>query len=174
MCLQCIESVETVRAFFLKCLSANEELIIALRKTKPSPLDLTTHLNQYVRSFNPPTVPQIKIEPSSYLDVDLGPIEEKLTNGYYDDEWIVQEDDDEISEDSEESEEDSESEDLFKVPKVPKPKKTTAKKHTVKNEFQKSNGVSSNRYVVFLYMPDHNSFCFFFFAEAANALCRWP
>ena len=36
-------------------------------------------------------VPHIKIEPSSYLDVDLvlGPLEEKLTNGYYDDEWIV-------------------------------------------------------------------------------------
>ena len=35
-------------------------------------------------------MPHIKIEPSSYLDVDLGPLEEKLTNGYYDDEWIVE------------------------------------------------------------------------------------
>ena len=39
--------------------------------------------------FNFIIVPHIKIEPSSYLDVDLGPLEEKLTNGYYDDEWIV-------------------------------------------------------------------------------------
>ena len=147
MCQQCIEGVETVRAFFQKCINANQELIIALRKTKPSPLDLNTHLNQYVRSFNPPTVPQIKIEPSSYLDVDLGPIEEKLTNGYYDEEWIVQEDDDMEEEEEEESESegDSDSEaDFFKVPKVPKKKATKSK--VVKNEFQKSNGVGSNRY----------------------------
>ena len=148
VCQQCIEGVESVRAFFQKCLNANQEQIIALRKTKPSPLDLNTHLNQYVRSFNPPTVPQIKIEPSSYLDVDLGPIEEKLTNGYYDEEWIVQEDDEmeeEESENSEESEADSDSEaDFFKVPKVPK-KKATNKSKVVKNEFQKSNGTTSHR-----------------------------
>ena len=36
------------------------------------------------------TVPHVKIEPSTFLDVGLvGPIDEKLTNGYYDDEWIV-------------------------------------------------------------------------------------
>ena len=139
MCPQCIDGVESVRAFFQKCFIANQELIIALRKTKPSPLDLNTHINQYVRSFNPPTVPQIKIEPSSFLDVDLGPIEQKLTNGYYDDEWIV-EDVDEASDVTDDSEDDSESEDLFKVPKVPKKK---INRKLVKPEFQKTNGISN-------------------------------
>jgi hypothetical protein len=49
-----------------------QELIIRLRKKRGSPLDLPTHINQYVRSFNQPQVPQIKIEPSNYLDVNLG------------------------------------------------------------------------------------------------------
>ena len=89
VCPECIDGIEMVRAFFQKCFIGNQELIIALRKSRPSPLDLPSHINQYKRSFNPPVVPQIKIEPSTYLDVDLGPIEEKLTNGYYDDEWIV-------------------------------------------------------------------------------------
>ena len=72
VCPECIDGIEIVRAFFQKCFNANQELIIALRKARPSPLDLPTHLNQYVRSFNAPTVPPIKIEPSSYLDDDLG------------------------------------------------------------------------------------------------------
>ena len=145
MCTQCIEGVESVRAFFQKCFNANQELIIALRKTKPSPLDLNTHVNQYVRSFNPPTVPQIKIEPSSFLDVDLGPIEEKLKNGYYDDEWIVEDNNaDEVSELSEDSDlDDSDPEDdLFKVPKVPR-KKSNGGRKPVKNEFSKSNGMAN-------------------------------
>ena len=81
VCVECINGMELVRAFFEKCYNGNQELIIALRKSRPSPLDLPTHINQYVRSFNSPTVPQIKMEPSSFLDVDLGPIEEKLKNG---------------------------------------------------------------------------------------------
>ena len=49
-------------------------MIIRLRKKRRSPLDLETHVNQYVRSFNSPSVPQlpqIKIEPSNFLDVNL-------------------------------------------------------------------------------------------------------
>ena len=49
-----------------------QELIIQLRKKRGSPLDLSSHINQYVRSVNVPSVPQIKIEPSTYLDVNLG------------------------------------------------------------------------------------------------------
>lgn len=117
-------------------------MIIALRKSKPSPLDLNTHINQYVRSFNAPIVPQIKIEP--YLDVDLL-AEDKFdkNNGYYDDDWIVQDDEDDEegdSEDDSETDEDSEDEDfgdLFKVPKNPK------RLRKVKSE--KNNGVKSNR-----------------------------
>ena len=81
VCPECIDGIEMVRAFFQKCFNGNQELIIALRKSKPGSLDLPTHINQYVRSFNAPMVPQIKLEPTSYLDVDLGPIEEKLKNG---------------------------------------------------------------------------------------------
>ena len=81
VCPECLDGMDSVRAFFQKCFNANQELIIALRKSRPSPLDLPTHINQYVRSFNAPMVPQIKLEPTSYLDVDLGPIEEKLKNG---------------------------------------------------------------------------------------------
>ena len=47
------------------------------------------YYSKLIFKFNFIIVPHIKIEPSSYLDVDLGPLEEKLTNGYYDDEWIV-------------------------------------------------------------------------------------
>ena len=36
-------------------------------------------------------MPQIKVEPSSYLDVDFASIDEKLANGFYGDDWIVDE-----------------------------------------------------------------------------------
>ena len=54
VCNSCINGIENVRAFFQQCFNANQELIISLRKSRPCPLDLPTHINQYVRSFNPP------------------------------------------------------------------------------------------------------------------------
>ena len=36
-------------------------------------------------------MPEIKVEPSSYLDVDFASIDEKLANGFYGDDWIVDE-----------------------------------------------------------------------------------
>ena len=49
--------------FFEKCFSANQAQIIHFRKTRGSMLDLEAHINQYVRSYNPPIVPHIKLEP---------------------------------------------------------------------------------------------------------------
>ena len=54
VCNSCINGIENIRAFFQQCFNANQELIISLRKSRPCPLDLPTHINQYVRSFNPP------------------------------------------------------------------------------------------------------------------------
>lgn len=135
VCSNCIDDVEMVRTFFQKCFTSNQELIIALRKSRVSPLDLPTHINQYVRSFNPPVVPQIKIEPSSYLDVDLAALDgdtkssNDYSNGYYDDEWIVDEDDEDDDDEDEDEDDDQEDqdlsngEDIFKVPKIPSTKR---------------------------------------------------
>lgn len=60
-----------MRKFFEMCHSATQQQVIQYRKTKGSPLDLDTHINQYVRSFNPPLVPHIKLEPTSLCDVDF-------------------------------------------------------------------------------------------------------
>lgn len=130
MCPECIDGMDLVRAFFNKCFNANQELIIALRKSRPSPLDLNTHINQYQRSFNAPTVPQIKIEP--YLDS----LVQDQKNGYYENDWIVDEslDESESEEDSEDSESDD---DLFKVPKLPK---KSGKKGAGKNGFKSNRG----------------------------------
>ncbi len=49
-------------------------------------------------------------------------MEEKLNNGYYDDDWIVNEDDS-AEESLDESDESYEDEDFFKVPKVPSKRK---------------------------------------------------
>ena len=55
--------MEEIRLFFEKCFSANQAQIIHFRKTRGSMLDLEAHINQYVRSYNPPIVPHIKLEP---------------------------------------------------------------------------------------------------------------
>lgn len=65
-----------MRGFFETCINANQELIVRLRKSSSSPLDLYSHINQYVRSFNAPIVPNIKVEPSNYL-VKIFLLEEK-------------------------------------------------------------------------------------------------
>ena len=54
VCISCINGIENVRAFFQQCFNANQELIISFRKSKPCPLDLPSHINQYVRAFNAP------------------------------------------------------------------------------------------------------------------------
>ena len=159
VCPECMDGIEMVRAFFQKCFNANQELIIALRKQRPSPLDLPSHINQYKRSFNPPVVPQIKIEPSTYLDdVDLGhaiEAEKLTTNGYYDDEWIVDEelDDEDMDEDLEDSDDtdeddtdEDEEDDIFKVHRVPGKKKTGKKKGSSKKfSLSKTNGSNNHR-----------------------------
>lgn len=38
-----------------------------MRKTTNNPLDLYTHINQYVRTFSTPVVQNIKVEPSNFL-----------------------------------------------------------------------------------------------------------
>lgn len=80
ICLECCDKLEFVRAFFESCFNANQELIIHLRKTRGSPLDLATHINQYVRCFNTPNVASIKIEPSNYLDVNLDEEDEEVAD----------------------------------------------------------------------------------------------
>ncbi|XP_059082286.1 zinc finger protein 70-like isoform X2 [Tigriopus californicus] len=72
ICVSCVDELERVRKFFDQCFEANRSQIIAHRQFQPSPLDLETHLNQYVRSFNPPLVPQIKMEPSALCDIEWG------------------------------------------------------------------------------------------------------
>ena len=54
--------------------AATKDLVLAARKAQPDQhlLDLETHLNQYLRSFLPPPVPQVKLEPSALCDVALG------------------------------------------------------------------------------------------------------
>jgi hypothetical protein len=81
-----------------------QELIIQLRKKRGSPLDLSSHINQYVRSFNTPSVPQIKIEPSNYLDVNLGLEQDELDE-------LDELDKDEEYEDEEDFEEEEEEDD---------------------------------------------------------------
>lgn len=129
VCSSCVSDIDMVQTFFQKCFNANQELIIALRKSRPSPLDLNTHINQYTRSFNAPLVPQIKIEP--FLE-DL----EKINGGsYYDDDWIVNEEDESEEITEEDSEEDNEEDDdLFKVPKVPSRKRS---RHLFNNDKKK-------------------------------------
>ncbi len=78
-----------------------QELIIQLRKKRGSPLDLSTHINQYVRCYSSPSVPQIKIEPTNYLDVNLGldqDDEEELDEEEEDDEDLEDEDEDDSEE----------------------------------------------------------------------------
>ncbi len=58
---------------------------MAFRKKKGSPLDLQTHLNQYVRSFLPPAVPHIKMEPGSMDGLNFNNEEEEYED-YYNDE----------------------------------------------------------------------------------------
>ena len=60
---------------------SRQELIIRHRKKRGCPLDLTSHIHQYVRTYNSPVVPQIKIEPSNYLDVNLGLDQEDELDG---------------------------------------------------------------------------------------------
>lgn len=58
-----------VVVLILACLVPGQ--VILYRKKRGSPLDLDTHINQYVRSFLPPVVPHIKLEPGSFDDVDF-------------------------------------------------------------------------------------------------------
>ena len=70
MCRKCCDFLEDIRVFFEKCFSANQAQIIHFRKTRGSMLDLEAHINQYVRSYNPPIVPHIKLEPLVDFDED--------------------------------------------------------------------------------------------------------
>ena len=75
-----------------------------MRKKRGSPLDLSTHINQYVRCYSSPSVPQIKIEPSNYLDVnlDLDRDEEEELDEEYENEEEEEDLDEEEEDDSEE------------------------------------------------------------------------
>jgi hypothetical protein len=95
ICRQCCAFLEKIRSFFESCFNTNQAQIIHFRKTRGSPLDLDTHINQYVRAYQPPLVPQIKLEPSSMCDVDFDVPE------YDDDEGEENYDDDEDDEDEE-------------------------------------------------------------------------
>ena len=70
ICRKCCDFLEEIRLFFEKCFAANQAQIIHFRKTRGSMLDLEAHINQYVRSYNPPIVPHIKLEP--LVDFDNG------------------------------------------------------------------------------------------------------
>merc|ERR1712141_180662 len=74
ICHECQSGLEGVRSFFEGCFNANQELVIQYRKARGSSIDLSSHINQFVRTFSSstPTVLNIKVEPSNYLDVDLG------------------------------------------------------------------------------------------------------
>ena len=63
-----------VDAFLTRVTAATRDLVIAARKGSAAGetlLDLETHLNQYLRSYLPPTVPHIKLEPSALCDVRI-------------------------------------------------------------------------------------------------------
>ena len=87
-------------------------MIIQLRKKRGSPLDLSSHINQYVRSFNAPSVPQIKIEPSNYLDVNLGLEQDELDELDELDKDEEYEEEEEDLEDEEEEEDEGDDEDF--------------------------------------------------------------
>ena len=85
-----------------------------MRKRRGSPLDLPTHINQYVRSFNAPTVPHIKIEPSNYLDVRLGDDEDELDELENDEDYEAEEDDEDEEEDEDEEFDEEDSDEEYK------------------------------------------------------------
>ena len=92
---------------------SRQELIIRHRKKRGCPLDLTSHIHQYVRTYNSPVVPQIKIEPSNYLDVNLGLDQEDELDGLDNEEEFGNEEEefDDEDEDEEEGEDDDDDDD---------------------------------------------------------------
>ncbi|CAB4059033.1 unnamed protein product [Lepeophtheirus salmonis] len=106
ICPPCSQKLESVRSFFESCFNSNQSLVIRLRKENgvTEVTDLETQVNLYVRHFtNGPIASPIKLEPSSYCDVDLSVPEEEQF-----DEELGEEEEEDLEEDFEEADEEDE------------------------------------------------------------------
>lgn len=84
VCASCRQQLEATAVFLESVTTATRLLVGAARGAATASaslmLDEETHVRQYLRAYNSPQVPHIKVEPGALCDVDL---QEQASGGGY-------------------------------------------------------------------------------------------